>query len=141
MAAKPKAEAPPPDEDEDENEAGAEEGAEAEPKKTKKAGLVGRILAPVMGIARFANPLVILKLPLKQKLIAAGALLVVLGGGGAGGFFFLGATPKGSPAGAVGVCTTSTQLPPPQTSLFDFPPTNRHNHNTHATPAPSYVSA
>src|SRR5258706_13063953 len=103
MADKPKAEAPPPDEDEDENEARAEEGAEAEPKKTKKAGLVGRILAPVMGIARFVNPLVILKLPLKQKLIAAGRLLVLLRGGGAGAFFLMGSTAKDAQAGGESV--------------------------------------
>ena len=55
MAAKPKAEAPSPDEDEDKD--GGAEAAPAEPADAKKAGLVGRILKPVMGIARFANPL------------------------------------------------------------------------------------
>src|SRR5258706_12550211 len=118
MADKPKAEAPPPDEDEDENEARAEEGAEAEPKKTKKAGLVGRILAPVMGIARFANPLVILKLPLKQKLIAAGARLARPRGRRAGGFFLMGSAPQAGERGAGGGRRPPAKHRPHQGRLF-----------------------
>src|SRR5262245_50097195 len=94
MAAKPKAEAPPADDKDENADADSNESAEAAPKETKKAGLVGRILGPVMGIARFANPLAILKLPLKQKLIAAAALLVVLLGGGAGVYFLMGSSAK-----------------------------------------------
>src|SRR5690349_1032941 len=90
MATKAKPEAPP---EHDENEKG--EGAQ--PEAPKKKGLIGRILAPVLGITRllrFVNPLAILKLPRKLQLIVAAGLLVVLGGGGAGLYFFVLAAPK-----------------------------------------------
>jgi len=135
MAAKPKAEAPPPDEDEDENEAEPEEGAEAKGGEAKKSGLVGRILAPVMGIARFANPLVILKLPMKQKLIAAGALLIVLGGGGAGAYFLMGSSAKDAQAGAESVRTAAANLPPAQAAFFDVPDIIVNIQTADSTPA------
>ena len=80
MATKAKAAAPPADDEKEDGEDG--QPAEGAP---KKRGLIGRILGPVLGIAgllRFANPLVILKLPRKLQLIAAACLLLVLGGGG-----------------------------------------------------------
>jgi flagellar FliL protein len=133
MAAKPKAEAPSPDEDEDKD--GGAEAAPAEPADAKKAGLVGRILKPVMGIARFANPLVILKLPLKQKLIAAAALLVVLLGGGAGAYFLLGSSAKEGEAGAEAVRTAAANLPPAQAAFFDVPDIIVNIQSPDSTPA------
>jgi flagellar FliL protein len=134
MAAKPKAEAPPAD-DEDENaEEGSTDSAEAAPKEAKKAGPVGRILGPVMGIARFANPLAILKLPLKQKLIAAAALLVVILGGGAGAYFLMGSSAKEEAAGPETV-RTAANLPPAQAAFFDVPDIIVNIQSTDATPA------
>src|ERR1041385_624369 len=96
MATKAKADAPPED---DEKKDGGEGGmAESAP---KKKGLVGRILGPVLGLAglvRFANPLVILKLPRKLQLIAAAGLLLVLGGGFAGLYYFVLSAPAEDPA-------------------------------------------
>jgi flagellar FliL protein len=116
MASKAKTEAPPPDED--------DEGGEGEPEQAapKKRGLVGRILGPVLGILRFANPLVILKLSRKLQLIAAAGLLLVLGGGGAGLYFFVltGAPPE-QEAAAENVQTEADKLPPAQAAFFDIP--------------------
>lgn len=135
MAAKPKAEAPPAD-DEDENaEEGSTDSAEAAPKEAKKAGLVGRILAPVMGIARFANPLAILKLPLKQKLIAAAGLLVVILGGGAGAYFLMGSSAKEEAQGAETVRTAASNLPPAQAAFFDVPDIIVNIQTTDSAPA------
>jgi flagellar FliL protein len=134
MAAKAKAEAPP-DKDDDKTDAETEEGAEGEPKDAKKAGLVGRILAPVMGLARYANPLAILKLPLKQKLIAAGALVLVLAGGGAGIYFLLGSSTHEAEASAESVRTAAANLPPAQAAFFDVPDIIVNIQTTDSTPA------
>lgn len=116
MASKAKTEAPPP---EDESEA-ADGGEGATPTPAKKAGLVGKILGPVLGILRFANPLAILKLPLKLKIIAIAGLLVVLGGGGAGVYFFL-LSAKKPVEEAESVKTETDKLPPAQAAFFDIP--------------------
>jgi flagellar FliL protein len=134
MAAKPKAEAPPPDEDEDDSDAEQAESAGAASKETKKAGLIGRILASVMGITRFLNPLAILKLPMKQKLIAAGALLLVLLGGGGGVYFLMGSA-KTAEAGSESVRTAAANLPPAQAAFFDIPDIIVNIQSTDATPA------
>ena len=115
MATKAKAEAAPED---DEKESG--EGAtDAAP---KKKGLVGKILGPVLGILRFANPLAILKLPLKLKLIAAAGLLLILGGSSAGVYFFVLSAPKADEAAeAESVKTETDKLPAAQAAFFDIP--------------------
>jgi len=117
MASKPKA--PPPD-DEDEEEDGEAEGAAPEP---AKKSLVGKILGPVLGILRFANPLAILKLPRKVQIIAAAGLLLVLGGGGAGLYFFVLSAPAEDPAVAEArsVKTEPDKLPPAQAAFLDIP--------------------
>jgi flagellar FliL protein len=116
MASKAKTEAPPP---EDESEAAeGEEGATPTP--AKKAGLVGKVLGPVLGILRFANPLAILKLPLKLKIIAIAGLLVVLGGGSAGVYFFL-LSAKKPVEEAESVKTETDKLPAAQAAFFDIP--------------------
>jgi flagellar FliL protein len=115
MAKNVKAAAPPPEEDED-----REGEAEPTPAK-KKSGLVGRILGPVITIAGFANPLKILKLPLKFQLIVAAGLLVVLGGGGAA-YYFLAPTPKSADETALAsVQTQAANLPPAKAAFFDIP--------------------
>jgi flagellar protein FliL len=115
MAKNVKAAAPPPEEDED-----RESAAEPTPAK-KKSGLVGRILGPVMTIVGFANPLKILKLPLKFQLIVAAGLLVVLGGGGAA-YYFLAPTPKTADETALAsVQTQAANLPPARAAFFDIP--------------------
>ena len=116
MASKAKTEAPPP---EDEKE-GAED--DAPPAEAKKRGLVGKILGPVLGILRFANPLAILKLPRKLRIVAVAGLLVVLGGGGAA-FYFFGMS-SGKPAdeaAAESVKTETDKLPAAQAAFFDIP--------------------
>ena len=115
MAKKEKAAAPP-EEDEEAREGEAEP---ATPKK--KSGLVGRILAPVMMIVGFANPLKILKLPRKLQIIVAAGLLVVLGGGGAA-YYFLAPAPKTADETALAsVQTEAAKLPPAQAAFFDIP--------------------
>jgi flagellar FliL protein len=115
MAKNVNAAAPPPEEDEDRQ-------GEAEPTPAKKkSGLVGRILGPVITIAGFANPLKILKLPLKFQLIVAAGLLVVLGGGGAA-YYFLAPTPKTADETALAsVQTQAANLPPARAAFFDIP--------------------
>jgi flagellar FliL protein len=132
MAAKAKAEAPP---DEDDDKAESEEGTGNESKDAKKSGLAGRILAPVVGLARDANPLAILKLPLKQKLIAAGALVLVLAGASAGIYFLLGSSAKEAGAGTESVRTAAANLPPAQAAFFDVPDIIVNIQTTDATPA------
>jgi len=115
MASKAKTQAPAPDEEKDEAE------GEAPAAETKKPGLVGKILGPVLGILRFANPLAILKLPRKLQIVAAAGLLVVLGGGGSA-FYFFGMS--GKPAGeaaAESVKTETDKLPAAQAAFFDVP--------------------
>jgi flagellar FliL protein len=117
MASKAKTEDPPPEED---GEAPAEgEGSAPAP---KKKGLVGKILGPVMGILRFANPLAILKLPMKLKIVAIAGIVLVLGGGGAA-FYFFGMS-SGKPADEAStesVKTEADKLPPAQAAFFDIP--------------------
>jgi flagellar FliL protein len=116
MASKAKTEAPP----EEDEEGGAAEG---EPKAApKKTGLVGKILGPVLGILRFANPLAILKLPMKLKIIAIAGIVLVLGGGGAG-FYFFGMS-SGTPAdeaAAESVKTETDKLPAAEAAFYDIP--------------------
>ncbi|HXJ01031.1 MAG TPA: flagellar basal body-associated FliL family protein [Micropepsaceae bacterium] len=117
MASKAKTEAPP-----EEDEEGAAAEGEAAPAAPKKRGLVGKILGPVLGILRFANPLAILKLPMKLKLIAIAGLLVVLGGGGAAFYFFGMSSGKPSAeAAAESVKTETDKLPAAQAAFFDIP--------------------
>ena len=115
MAKKDKAAAPPEEDDE------AREG-EAEPAAPKKkGGIVGRILGPVITILGYANPLKILKLPLKLQLIAVGALLVVLGGGGAA-YYFLAPKPKTADEAALAsVQTQAANLPAATAAFFEIP--------------------
>jgi len=115
MATKAKAEDPPPD---DENAEGEGEG---QPAPAKKQGLVGRILGPVMGILKFANPLAILKLPRKLQIIAAAGLLVVLGGGGAAFYFFGMSSAEPGEDAAASVQTEADNLPAAQAAFFDIP--------------------
>ena len=115
MAKKDKAAAPP----EEDDEARAGEAEAALPKK--KGGIVGRILGPVMAILGYANPLKILKLPLKLQLIAVGGLLVVLGGGGAA-YYFLAPKPKTADETAVAsVQTQAANLPAATAVFFEIP--------------------
>ena len=118
MASKPNSKAPPSDDDEEDAE--GEARAAEEP---KKKGLVGKILGPVLGILRFANPLAILKLPRKLQIIAAAGLLLVLGGGGAGLYFFVLSAPAEDPAvaEAASVKTEQDKLPPEQAAFLDIP--------------------
>src|SRR5579871_1485075 len=117
MASKPSSKAPP---DGDEEEEGEAEGAAPEPEKKK--GLVGKILGPVLGILRFANPLAILKLPRKLQIIAAAGLLLVRGGGGAALYFFVLSAPAQDPAVADAKSVkTEDKLPPAQAAFLDIP--------------------
>jgi flagellar FliL protein len=117
MASKPNSKAPPPDDEEEDGEA---EGAAPEPEKKK--GLIGKILGPVLGILRFANPLAILKLPRKIQIIAAAGLLLVLGGGGAALYFFVLSAPAEDPAVAEAQSVkTQDKLPPTQAAFLDIP--------------------
>jgi flagellar FliL protein len=115
MASKPKTEAPPPDEEKEDAE------GEAPPAETKKRGLVGKILGPVLGILRFANPLAILKLPRKLQIVAAAGLLVVLGGGGAAYYFFGMSGKPAEEVAAASVKTETDKLPAAQAAFFDIP--------------------
>jgi flagellar FliL protein len=115
MASKAKTEAPEPDEEKE----GAE--GEAPPAEAKKRGLVGKILGPVLGILRFANPLAILKLPRKLQMVAAAGLLVVLGGGGAAFYFFGRSSGHPTEAAVASVKTETDKLPAAQAAFFDIP--------------------
>ena len=118
MASKPNSKAPPPDDEEEDGDGNA-----AAPAPEKKKGLVGKILGPVLGILRFANPLAILKLPRKMQIIAAAGLLLVLGGGGAALYFFVLSAPPEDPAvaEALSVKTEQDKLPPAQAAFLDIP--------------------
>ena len=76
-----------------------------------------------MGILSFANPLAILKLPMKLKLIAIAGLLVVLGGGGAALYFLVLSAPAEDPAVAEteSVKTQKDKLPPEEAAFLDIP--------------------
>src|SRR4051812_34951798 len=115
MASRPDSKAPPDDEDGE-----AADAAAAEP---KKKGLVGKILGPVLGILRYANPLVLLKLPRKLQIIAAAGLLIVLAGGGAGLYYFVLSAPAEDPAlaEAQSVKTQQDRLPPAEAAFLDIP--------------------
>ena len=119
MATKSKNEAPPPDEDGDKGEG---EG-ETKDGGAKKAGLVGRILGPVLGVFRFLNPLAFLKLSLMMKLIVGGGTLgVLLLAGGA--YYFLAPSAEENPEEAVvaeNVQTAPPNLPSEQAAFFDIP--------------------
>ena len=99
-----------------------DEASEAAPAAAaKKSGLVGKLLAPVMGVLRFANPLAILKLPLKMKLIVGAGLLVVFAGGGAGFYFLM---PEAAPhegEEVADVQTEAAKLPSETAAFFDLP--------------------
>ena len=99
------------DEDDDETQ-----GEGAESTEQPKKGLVGKIL----GFTKFLNPLAILKLPMKQKIIAVAALLLVIGGG-AGAIMFLGGKPADKIAAADGKSEAPKDLPPLQAVFFDMP--------------------
>jgi flagellar FliL protein len=117
MATKPKSEAPPPDEDDDKGEGEAKEGGD------KKAGLVGRILGPVLGVFKFLNPLAFLKLSLMMKLIVGGGTLAVMLLAG-GAYYFLAPTAEENPEEAVAaenVQTAPPNLPSEQAVFFDIP--------------------
>jgi flagellar protein FliL len=134
MATKPKAASPPPDEDE--TDAETEEGAEGKSAGPKKASLLGRVLGPVLALPRLLNPLKILKLPLKQKLIAAAGLLVVLGGAGGGIYFFMsGAEKSETVAAEESVKTQAPNLPVETAAFFDVPDIIVNIQTADSTPA------
>jgi flagellar FliL protein len=116
MASKAKTEAPAPDEEKD-----AAEGETPPAEATKKPGLIGKILGPVLGILRFANPLAILKLPRKLQIVAVAGLLVVLGGGGAAFYFFGMSGKPAEEAAAESVKTEADKLPAEKAAFFDIP--------------------
>jgi flagellar FliL protein len=128
MATKAKTEAPPQDED------GA--GEEPQQEAPKQRGAVGRILAPVMKIASFANPLAILKLPRKLQLIAGAGLLVVLAGGG-GAFYLLwpSSNKAADEAAIANVQTGAPNLPPADAVFFDIPDIIVNIQTADSTPA------
>src|SRR5262249_11635705 len=76
---------------------------------------------PVFGILGMLNPLKILRLPMKLKLIAVAALLLVLGGGGAGAYFLLSGSSKDEAAEEAAVKTEQANIPAAQASFFDIP--------------------
>jgi flagellar protein FliL len=118
MATKPKGQDPPPEADKDEDEGEDSKGP------AKKGGLVGKILGPVMGILGYANPLALLKLPLKMQLIAAAGLVLVPGGGGAAVYFLMPAAEEhAEEAGAEAeeAKVETSQLPAPEAAFFDVP--------------------
>jgi len=134
MATKPKAASPPPDDDD--TDAETEEGAEEKPAEPKKASLVGRILGPVLALPRLLNPLKILKLPLKQKLIAAAGLLVVLAGAGGGIYFFMSSAEKSETvAKEESVKTQAPNLPAETAAFFDVPDIIVNIQTADSTPA------
>lgn len=100
-----------------------EEGAEAPaaPAPAVKKGLVGKILAPVMGVLKFANPLAFLKLPMKMKLIVGGGLILVLAGGGAGFYFLAPEAGQTAEEEAANVHTEAANLPSATAAFFDLP--------------------
>jgi flagellar protein FliL len=105
---------------EDDEDRGAD-GGSAKPATNK--GLVGRVLgAPLalLRLVRFLNPLTILKLPLKQKLMAATALTALLGAIGGGAYFVL-LAPAPPAVAEAGAKPNAPDLPPPQTAYFDVP--------------------
>jgi flagellar FliL protein len=114
MASKAKADAKRSEADEESSEAAP---AAAPP---AKRGLAGKILAPITGVLRFANPLAFLRLSMKMKLIVGGALIVVLAGGGAGFYFLM---PAAAPEGeeAANVKTEAPNLPSETAAFFDIP--------------------
>ena len=118
MAAKPKSEAPSEDkEDEREQDEEAKEGA------PKKAGLVGRILSAVLAVPRLLNPLNILKLSLKMKLVAAGGTLAVMAIAGGAFYVFLSGAPEENTeeAAAQAVPAGPANPLPAQVTFFDIP--------------------
>jgi flagellar FliL protein len=116
MASKAKTEAPPPEEE------GEGTDGDAPSADAPKRGLVGKILGPVLGVLRFANPLAILKLPLKLKIVAIAGLLVVLGGGGAAFYFFgMSSGKSADEAAAESVKTEADKLPAEKAAFFEIP--------------------
>jgi flagellar FliL protein len=114
MATKAKTQAPPQDED--------EAGEEPQQEAAKQHGAIGRVLAPVLKIASYANPLSILKLPRKLQLIAGAGLLVVLAGGGGAFYLFWPSSNNAADETAIaGVQTGAPNLPPAQAVFFDIP--------------------
>lgn len=116
MATKAKAEAPPP-----EDEESGEAAGEGSPAPAKKSGLIGRLLGTVMSITGYANPLNLLKLPLKLQLIIAGGLLLILSGGGAAFYFLWPAAPSVEEAALESVQTQAANLPAEEAAFFDIP--------------------
>lgn len=101
------------------------EGAEGESPSeaaapAKKKGLVGKILG-IFGFLRFLNPLAILKLPMKMKLIVGGGLLVVLLGGGAGFYFLMPSGEDAQTAETAKKPLEPANLPTAETTFFDLP--------------------
>lgn len=87
----------------------------------KKSGLIGKILTPVMGVLKFANPLAILKLPMKMKLIVGGGLILVLAGGGAGFYFLMPEASETAEEAGASVQTEAAKLPSATAAFFDLP--------------------
>lgn len=118
MAAKAKAKDSP-DKRKDEDEEG-----DAKDAGDKKPGLVGRILGPVLALPRLLNPLAILKLPLKMKLlVGAGTLAVLALAGGAYYFLMPGPSPENTEelAAVQNVQTAPPNLPAKEAAFFDIP--------------------
>ena len=139
MAAKAKT-APAPAEDEA-SSGGDDAKADTKEAPAKKAGLVGRILAPIFGVTRFLgflNPLTILKLPMKQKLIAIPALLAVLLGIGGGVYFLMlpgGEKTAEEEAATENVQTAAARLPAAEATFFDIPDIIVNIQTADSTPA------
>ena len=90
----------------------------------KKAGLVGKLLGPVLALPKLLlllNPLKILKLPRKMQLVAVAAILLIAGGGGAAWFLLGGAESEEVADAHRPKPLQITQLPSENTSFFDVP--------------------
>jgi flagellar FliL protein len=130
MATKAKAAAPPLEE---EDVAGENDAQEAAP---KKRGLVGRLLGPLVMIAGYANPLKILKLPLKLQLVAGAGIVVLLAAIGAGVYFLaLSSGSSAQDAAEKSVQTQAANLPPAQAAFFDVPDIIVNIQTADSTPA------
>jgi flagellar protein FliL len=106
--------------EEKEKDEKGEEGAKEE--APKKAGLVGRLLGPLMALPRLLNPMAFLKLPLMMKLMVGGGTLAgLLVIGGAAYFLMDSAPEEGEEAAAENVQTETAHLPAEHAVFFDIP--------------------
>jgi flagellar FliL protein len=118
MAAKAKAKDSPDKRDDEDGEGDAKDAGD------KKPGLAARILGPVLALPQLLNPLAILKLPLKMKLlVGAGTLVVLVLAGGAYYFLKPGPSPEKAEelAAVQNVQTAPANLPAKEAAFFDIP--------------------